>query len=51
VLHDTAGLRKKARVAGEVLENVGGLTLDAIRFADCVIVMIDALMPFESRIW
>src|SRR6185437_5328289 len=41
LLHDTAGLRKKARVAGA--------TLEAIRFADCVIVMIDATAPFEKQ--
>ena len=50
LLHDTAGLRKKARVAGETLEEMSvGSTLDAIRFADCVIVMIDATQPFEKQ--
>jgi GTP-binding protein len=50
VLHDTAGLRKKAKVAGETLEEMSvGSTLDAIRFADCVIVMMDALQPFEKQ--
>jgi GTP-binding protein len=50
LLHDTAGLRKKARVAGEILEEMSvGSTLDAIRFADCVIVMIDATQPFEKQ--
>ena len=50
LLHDTAGLRKKARVAGEVLEEMSvASTLDAIRFADCGIVMIDAQMPFEKQ--
>ena len=50
LLHDTAGLRKKARVAGEVLEEMSvASTLDAIRFADCVIVIIDALQPFEKQ--
>ncbi|MEO7053379.1 MAG: ribosome biogenesis GTPase Der, partial [Rhizomicrobium sp.] len=50
LLHDTAGLRKKAKVAGEVLEEMSvGSTLDAIRFADCVIVMIDATQPFEKQ--
>src|SRR5205085_8063964 len=42
LLHDTAGLRKKARVAGETLEEMSvASTLEAIRFADCVIVMMD----------
>jgi GTP-binding protein len=50
LLHDTAGLRKKARVAGETLEEMSvGSTLSAIRFADCVVVLIDALAPFESQ--
>jgi GTP-binding protein len=50
LLHDTAGLRKKARVAGETLEEMSvASTLDAIRFADCVIVMIDATAPFEKQ--
>jgi GTP-binding protein len=50
LLHDTAGLRKKARTAGETLEELSvASTLDAIRFADCVIVMIDALQPFEKQ--
>jgi GTP-binding protein len=50
LLHDTAGLRKKARVAGEVLEEMSvASTLSAIRFADCVIVMIDTTQPFEKQ--
>ena len=50
LLHDTAGLRKKARVAGETLEEMSvSSTLEAIRFADCVIVMIDATQPFEKQ--
>jgi GTP-binding protein len=50
LLHDTAGLRKKARMAGEILEEMSvASTLEAIRFADCVIVMIDANQPFEKQ--
>jgi GTP-binding protein len=50
LLHDTAGLRKKARVAGETLEEMSvASALEAIRFADCVIVMIDANQPFEKQ--
>jgi GTP-binding protein len=50
LLHDTAGLRKKARMAGETLEEMSvASTLDAIRFADCVIVIIDATQPFEKQ--
>ena len=50
LLHDTAGLRKKARVVGETLEEMSvASTHDAIRFADCVVVMIDASAPFEKQ--
>jgi GTPase len=50
LLHDTAGLRKKARMAGETLEEMSvASALDAIRFADCVIVIIDATQPFEKQ--
>jgi GTP-binding protein len=50
LLHDTAGLRKKARVAGETLEEMSvASTLTAIRFADCVIVMMDANQVFEKQ--
>jgi GTP-binding protein len=50
LLHDTAGLRKKARVAGHVLEELSvDSTLEAIRFAECVVVMIDATAPFEKQ--
>jgi GTP-binding protein len=50
LLHDTAGLRKRARVAGHALEELSvASTLDAIRFAECVIVLIDALQPFEKQ--
>ena len=50
LLHDTAGLRKKARMAGHVLEEMSvDSTLEAIRFAECVVVMIDATMPFEKQ--
>jgi len=50
LLHDTAGLRKKARMAGETLEEMSvASTHEAIRFADCVVVMIDANAPFEKQ--
>jgi GTP-binding protein len=50
LLHDTAGLRRKARTAGHTLEEMSvGSTLEAIRFADCVIVMIDATQAFEKQ--
>ncbi len=50
LLHDTAGLRKSARAAGHTLEEMSvESTLDAIRFADCVIVTLDATQPFEKQ--
>ena len=50
VLHDTAGLRRKARSAGHTLEEMSvASTLDAIRFADCVIVLLDATQAFEKQ--
>jgi len=50
LLHDTAGLRKKARVAGHILEELSvGSTLEAIQFAECVVVLIDAQTPFEKQ--
>lgn len=50
LLHDTAGLRKKARVAGHTLEEMSvGSTLEAVQFADCVVVVIDALQAFEKQ--
>jgi GTP-binding protein len=50
LLHDTAGLRKKARSAGETLEEMSvASALTAIRFADCVVVVMDATQPFEKQ--
>ncbi len=50
LLHDTAGLRKRARAAGETLEQMSiASALEAIRFAECVVVVIDATMPFEKQ--
>jgi GTPase len=50
LLHDTAGLRKKANAAGHTLEEMSvASTLDAVRFADCVVVVIDATAPFEKQ--
>ncbi|HEY0107145.1 MAG TPA: ribosome biogenesis GTPase Der [Rhizomicrobium sp.] len=50
LLHDTAGLRRKARTAGHTLEEMSvANTLDAVRFADCVIVLLDATQAFEKQ--
>ena len=50
LIHDTAGLRRKARVAGKTLEELSvGSTLAAVKFAECVIVLMDAANPFEKQ--
>jgi GTP-binding protein len=50
LLHDTAGLRKRARAAGETLEQLAvASALEAIRFADCVVILIDATAAFEKQ--
>ena len=43
--------RRKARTAGHTLEEMSvENTLDAIRFADCVIVMLDAAQAFAEAL-
>lgn len=48
-LFDTAGLRRKARVQGKLEKLSVGETLRAIRFAEVVIIVFDATMPFEKQ--
>jgi GTPase len=48
-IHDTAGLRRRSRVE-EKLEKLSiADTLNAIRFAEVVIVLVDAQAPFEEQ--
>jgi GTP-binding protein len=50
LLHDTAGLRKRARVAGRALEEMSvASALNAVRFAECVVIVIDAAQAFEKQ--
>jgi GTP-binding protein len=49
LLHDTAGLRKKAKIEEKLEKASVGSTLNAIRFADCVILVIDATQPLEKQ--
>jgi GTPase len=50
LLHDTAGLRRKARVADHQLEKMSvGAALEAVKFSDCVIVLLDATQAFEKQ--
>jgi GTP-binding protein len=48
-LVDTAGLRRRARVEGKLEELSVGDALRAIRFAEMVILVLDALQPFERQ--
>jgi GTP-binding protein len=49
LLHDTAGLRKKARVEEKLEKLSVESTLNAVRFADCVILVMDAREAFEKQ--
>ena len=49
LLHDTAGLRKKANVLERLEKLSMASTLNAIRFADCVILVMDALHALEKQ--
>ena len=48
-IHDTAGLRRRSRIAEKLEKLSVADTLDAIRFAEVVIVLIDAQTPFEEQ--
>ena len=49
VLHDTAGLRRKARVEEKLEKLSVASTLNAVRFADCVILVMDADEALEKQ--
>jgi GTPase len=48
-IHDTAGLRRRSRVAEKLEKLSTADTLNAIRFAEVVIVLVDAEAPFEEQ--
>jgi GTP-binding protein len=48
-LFDTAGLRRKMRVEGKAEELSVGDTLKAIKFAEIVVLLLDAERPFEKQ--
>jgi GTPase len=48
-VHDTAGLRRPARIEEKLEKLSVADALNAIRFADVVIVLIDAQHPFEEQ--
>ena len=49
LLFDTAGLRRKMRVEGRAEELAVGDALKAIRFAETVVLLLDAEHPFEKQ--
>ena len=49
LLFDTAGLRRKMRVEGRAEELSVGDALKAIRFAEVVVLLLDAERPFEKQ--
>lgn len=48
-LFDTAGLRRKSKVEGKLEKLSVAETLRAIRFAEVVIIVLDATIPFEKQ--
>ena len=48
-LWDTAGIRRKSRVTGKIEKLAVSDALRAIRFADCVVVLIDASMEIVRQ--
>jgi GTP-binding protein len=48
-LHDTAGLRRRARVTDKLDKLSAADALRAVRFAEVVVLLIDATHPFEEQ--
>jgi len=48
-LFDTAGLRRKMRVEGSAEELAVGDALKAVKFAEVVVLLLDAQRPFEKQ--
>ncbi len=48
-LWDTAGIRRKSKVQGKIEKLSVADALRAIRFADCIVVLIDASMSIERQ--
>ena len=48
-IHDTAGLRRRSRIEAKLEKLSVADALNAIRFAEVVIVLIDAQTPFEEQ--
>ncbi|MDE2578566.1 MAG: ribosome biogenesis GTPase Der [Hyphomicrobiales bacterium] len=48
-LFDTAGLRKRARVIEKLEKLAAGDALRAVKFAEVVVLLLDATIPFEKQ--
>jgi GTP-binding protein len=48
-VHDTAGLRRRAKVEEKLEKLAVGDALEAIRFAEVVVLLMDAQKPFEEQ--
>jgi GTPase len=48
-IHDTAGLRRRSRIEEKIEKLSVAEALNAIRFAEVVIVLVDAEAPFEEQ--
>ena len=48
-VHDTAGLRRRSRIEEKLEKLSVADTLNAIRFAEVVVVLVDAQTPFEEQ--
>ena len=48
-IHDTAGMRRRSRIEAKLEKLSVADTLNAIRFAEVVILLIDAQTPFEDQ--
>ncbi|MGZ3411323.1 MAG: ribosome biogenesis GTPase Der [Xanthobacteraceae bacterium] len=49
LLHDTAGMRRRARIDDKIEKLSVGDALESIRFADVVVVLMDAQSRFEEQ--
>src|SRR6202000_2289516 len=48
-LYDTAGLRRRARVVEKLEKLAAADALRAVRFAEVVVLLLDATIPFEKQ--
>jgi GTP-binding protein len=48
-IHDTAGMRRRSRIAGKLERLSVADALEAVKFAEVVILLLDAQAPFEEQ--